>query len=167
MSLYEFSVPQFIKMLGNVDKWFDKAESHAQTKGFDVNVLLSARLAPDQFHFTRQVQIATDSPKLGLARITGKQAPVWPDDEASLHQLRERLKKASAYLETFSPADFEGAATRIITVPGGKSATGQDHLIEHVIPTFYFHVMTVYAILRHNGVDLGKRDYLGPLRLQG
>lgn len=166
MSLYEISAPQFIKVLGNVDKWFDKAEAYAKSKNFDPAVLLSSRLAPDQFNLTKQVQIATDSPKLGLARLTGKQAPSFADDETTLEQLRARLKKTIAFLETLTPADFEGAGSRVVTLQNGKKALGQDHLVEHVIPTFYFHVMTTYSILRHNGVDLGKKDYLGELKLQ-
>lgn len=164
MSLYEASVPRFIKMLGNIDKWFDKAEAYAKHKNFDPAVLLSARLAPDMFPLTRQVQIATDAPKLGLARILGKQAPSWPDDETTLSALRERLKKAVAYLEAITPADFEGAASRVVTLPSGKTALGQDHLFEHVLPTFYFHATTIYALLRHNGVDVGKRDFLGQVK---
>jgi hypothetical protein len=165
MSLYEISVPQFIKLLGNLDKWFDKAEAHAQAKKFDTAVYLTSRLAPDQFPLVKQVQIATDAAKFGVSRLTGKEAPSFGDDETTLAQLRERIQKAIAYLKTVTPADFEGAATRVVTRPDGSKLLGQDQLVEHAIPTFYFHVVTTYAILRHNGVDLGKRDYLGALKL--
>jgi uncharacterized protein len=167
MSLYEISVPQFIKMLGNIDQWFDKAEAYAKSKNFDPAVLLAARLAPDQFNLTRQVQITTDAIKLGLSRITNKEAPPFPDDETTFDQLRARLKKALAYLHTLTPADFEGAGSRVVTFHNDKKALAQDHLVEHVLPTFYFHAMTTYSILRHNGVDLGKRDYIGSYKLQG
>jgi uncharacterized protein len=165
MSLYEISVPQFIKMLGNMEKWFDKAEAYAQSKKFDSAVYLSARLAPDMLPFRKQVQIATDAAKFAVVRITGKEAPSFKDDETTLGQLRERIQKAIAFLHTVTPADFEGAATRVVTRPDGSKILGQDQLVEHAIPTFYFHVMATYAILRHNGVDLGKKDYLGTLKL--
>ncbi|MET0284712.1 MAG: DUF1993 domain-containing protein [Polyangiales bacterium] len=165
MSLYELSVPQFIKILGNLDKWFDKAEAHAQAKKFDTSVYLAARLAPDQLPFLKQVHIATDSAKLGVARVTGKEAPSFADDETTLGQLRERIQKTIAYLDTITPADFEGAATRVVTRPDGTKILGQDQLVQHTIPTFYFHAVTTYALLRHNGVDLGKKDYLGALKL--
>jgi hypothetical protein len=160
MSLYEISVPQFIKMLGNMDKWFDKAEAYAASKKFDTAVLVNARLAPDQFPLAKQVQIATDAAKFTVVRLTGKEAPSWKDDETTLAQLRERIQKAIAFLQTVTPADFEGAATRVVARPDGSKILGLDQLVEHGIPTFYFHVMTTYSILRHNGVDLGKVDYL-------
>ena len=165
MSLYEASVPQFVKFLGNLDKWLDKAEAYAKSKNFDPQVLLQARLAPDQFNFIRQVQIATDTSKLGSARIAGKQPPKFADNEQTVPELRSRIANTIAFLETLTPKDFEGAAERRVTV-GEKSALARDHLFDHVIPTFYFHVTTAYAILRHNGVDVGKRDYLGEKREQ-
>jgi len=164
MSLYDASVPQFTKFLRNLDKWLDKAEAHAKAKNFDSAVFLSARLAPDQFAFARQVQIATDQSKLGAARIAGKQAPSFEDKETTLAELRERIAKTVAFLETLTPADFEGKGDQRITLQGGKSAVARDHLLDHVIPTFFFHLTTAYAILRHNGVDVGKKDYLGPKR---
>ncbi|MET0343155.1 MAG: DUF1993 domain-containing protein [Polyangiales bacterium] len=166
MSLYEASVPVFTKFLRNLDKWLDKAEAHAKSKNFDTSVFLSARLAPDQFAFVRQVHIATDSSKLGAARIAGKQAPAFEDKETTLAELKERIAKTVAFLETLKPSDFEGAGDRKVTLQGGKTAIARDHLFDHVLPTFFFHVTTAYAILRHNGVDLGKKDYLGPKREQ-
>ncbi len=165
MSLYEISVPQFIHMLGNLDKWFDKAEAFAAAKKFDTAVYLSSRLAPDMLPFSKQVQIATDAAKLGVVRVTGKEAPSFADDETTLTQLRERVQKTIAFLKTVTPADFEGAATRVVTRPDGTKILGHDQLVQHAIPTFYFHVMTTYALLRHAGVDLGKKDYLGALKL--
>lgn len=163
MSLYEASVPNFIRMLKNLDGWFDKAEAHASAKKFDENLYLTLRLAPDQLPFVKQVQIACDAAKNGSARITGKPAPAFADSEASIAELRARIRNTVAWLETLSEQDFAGADTRKVPVPGspGKVATGKDSLHEHTIPNFYFHLTTSYAILRHNGVDLGKADFLG------
>jgi hypothetical protein len=166
MSLYEASVPQFSKILQNIDKWLDKAEAFAKAKNFDPAVLLTARLAPDQFHLIKQVQIACDSAKLGSARIAGKQPPSHPDTEATVADLRARIASTVAFLATLTAADFIEADDRTLTLPRGKTALASDHLYEHVIPTFYFHATTTYAILRHNGVDLGKADYLGQKREQ-
>lgn len=164
MSLYEASAPQFSKMLRNLEKWLDKAEAHAKSRNFDPAVLLTARLAPDQFPFLRQVQIAADSAKLGSARLTGKQAPSHADDETTLADVRARISSTLAFLDALTPQDFEGAENRKVTTQSGKTANARDHLFDHVVPTFYFHATTAYAILRHNGVDLGKKDYLGPKR---
>jgi hypothetical protein len=167
MSLYEASIPQFSKMLTNLAAWLGKAEAYAETKKFDPAVLLGSRLAPDQLPLIRQIQIACDSAKNGSARVTGKQAPSHPDNEQTLEQIRARIKLTLTYLATFSAEDFAGAETRKVNVPVlGKLALGQDHLYEQVLPNFYFHLTTAYAILRHNGVDLGKADYFGSLKLQ-
>ncbi|MDB4972122.1 MAG: hypothetical protein JWN48_463 [Myxococcaceae bacterium] len=168
MSLYDASVPQYKRMLNNLDKWFDKLEAYAKSRNFDPAVLLTYRLAPDQLHFTRQIQIACDSAKLGSARLAGKQAPSHADDESSIADLRARIKSTIAFLDTLTPADFEGAETRKVTAPGapGKLALGRDNLFEHALPNFYFHLTTAYAILRHNGVDLGKSDFLGVRTVQ-
>ncbi|MDB4984853.1 MAG: hypothetical protein JWN04_31 [Myxococcaceae bacterium] len=167
MSLYEASVPQFKRMLTNLDKWFDKAEAHAKSKNYDPAVLLTSRLAPDQFALTRQVLIAADAAKLGSARLTGKTAPSHEDKEASIAELRARIASTIAFLDTLSAKDFEGAETRKVVVPNvpGKFAYGKDYLFEHALPTFYFHITTAYSILRHNGIDVGKGDYLGPKTL--
>jgi hypothetical protein len=159
---------QMKKTLGQLDKWLETAASHAQTKGFDPAVYAGLRLAPDQLPFARQVQIACDTTKLGASRLTGKAAPSQPDTEQTIDELRARVAAAIAYLDTFSPADFEGAATRLITQPRwqGKAMTGANYFLEHVVPNFFFHASHVYAILRHNGVTLGKADYLGSLTFQ-
>lgn len=156
---------QMRKQLGQIETWFDKATEYAKSKNFDPNVFIGMRLAPDQFPFSRQVQIACDTPKLGISRLTGKDAPAHADTEATLEDLRARVKSVVAYLDSFTAKDFEGAATRSITQPRweGKVMTGHDYFLEHVLPNFYFHAATAYALLRHNGVPLGKRDYLGPL----
>lgn len=165
--LYDLTVVQFSKMLGNLSTVLDKAAAYADSKKFDVSVLLNARLAPDQFHLIRQVQIACDTAKLGVARLTGNvdSAPVHPDTETSMAELQERIKTVREYLAGFSPDDFVGAEARAVSQPRweGKYLTGTEFAIQHAIPNIYFHVTTAYSILRHNGVDLGKKDYLGAM----
>lgn len=165
--LYDLTVVQFSKMLNNLNAIIDKGAIHAEVRKFDINVLLNARLAPDQFNFIRQVQIACDTAKLGVARLTGKveSAPVHPDTETTLAELKLRISSVLDYLASFSPSDFADAEERTITQPRweGKYLTGYEFAIQHAIPNLYFHITTAYAILRHNGVDIGKKDYLGPM----
>jgi hypothetical protein len=165
--IYQIIVPQFGKMLGNLGAILDKAAAHAEAKGFDVDVLLQARLAPDQFNLIRQVQVACDTAKLACARLADKEkeAPNHPDTERSLSELKVRVQSVIAYLGNFSQADFDGASDRRITQPRwkGKSLSGEEFLLQHAIPNLYFHVTAAYAILRHNGVEVGKNDYLGAL----
>ena len=165
MSLYDASAPQFRKMLTNLDRWLESATAHAEKKPFDANVLLNARLAPDQFPLTRQVQSACDAAKFGVARVTGKVAPKNPDTEQTFAELRARIGTCIAYLDTFTRADFDGSEERVLELPSmeGKLVTASDYLYQMALANFYFHVTTAYAILRHNGVPLGKRDFLGPL----
>ncbi len=159
---------QMHKMLGQLDAWLTKATEHAKAKSFDPNVFLSCRLIADQFAFARQVQAACDAPKFGIARLLGQDPPKHPDTEQTIDELRARIASVRKYIEGFSAKDFEGAAARTVTQPRweGKSMKGGDYLQEHVVPTFFFHLTHAYAILRHNGVDVGKRDYLGPLTFQ-
>jgi hypothetical protein len=166
--MFNLLFQQMRKQLAQLDTWFAKAKAHAEAKKFDVNLLTQFRLAPDQFALARQVQIACDTAKLGASRLTGKDAPSFDDSETSLDQLVERIAKTRAYLETISEADLADAATRTISTPRweGKTMTGQDYFVEHVVPNFFFHTAHVYAILRHNGVDVGKKDYLGPLTMK-
>lgn len=163
--MYFAIIGQMKKQLGQMDKWLEAAAAHAEAKKFDPNLYLAFRLAPDQFGFARQVQVACDTVKLGASRITGKDAPSHPDTEQSLPELRARIASVIAYLDTFTEADFASAATRVVTQPRweGKTMTGADYFLEHVLPNFYFHLSHTYALLRHNGVPLGKRDYLGKL----
>ena len=163
--MYFDTLGQMKKQLAQMDKWFDAAAAYAETKKFDSNVFLGLRLAPDQFTFSRQVQITCDTAKLGASRLTGKDAPVQPDTEQSVDDLRARVKSVIAYLDGFTAKDFEGVAGRTVTQPRweGKIMTAHDYFLEHVVPNFYFHLTHVYAILRHNGVSVGKRDYLGAL----
>ena len=166
--MYYESFQQFKKMLGHINGWLDKAEAHAKEKGFDANSYVGFRLAPDQLAFARQIQIACDTAKLAASRLTGKAAPSHPDTEQTLDELRARVQSVIAYLDGFSAGDFEHAATATVSQPRweGKTMTGADYFLEHALPNFFFHVTTTYAILRHNGVPLGKRDYLGALSLR-
>jgi hypothetical protein len=163
--VYDETFRQMKKMLGQLDRWLEIAGTYAKEKSFDPNLYLGFRLAPDQFAFARQVQIACDTAKLAASRLSGKEAPAHPDTEQTLDELRARVQSVISYLGGFSAKDFEGAATATITQPRweGKTMTGADYFVEHAVPNFFFHTTTVYAILRHNGVGIGKRDYLGTL----
>jgi hypothetical protein len=166
--MYFETIQQMKKMLGQLDKWLDAAATFAQKKSFDPNVFVGLRLAPDQFPLARQVQSSCDTAKIGAGRLTGKTPPVHPDTEQTIDELHARVRSVIAYLDTFTAKDFEGAATRVISNPRweGKVMTGADYFMEHVVPNFFFHVTHTYAIIRHNGVDVGKRDYLGGLTLR-
>jgi hypothetical protein len=163
--MYFDIVGQMKKQLAQLDKWLYAATTYAESKKFDANVFLGLRLAPDQFPFSRQVQITCDTAKLGVSRLTGKDAPVQPDTEQTIDELRARIQSVIAYLDGFTAKDFEGVAARTVTQPRweGKIMTAHDYFLEHVVPNFYFHLTTAYALLRSNGVTLGKRDYLGTL----
>jgi hypothetical protein len=156
---------QLKKELGQLDKWLAAAEAHAQARKFDAHVFLTVRLSPDQFPLVRQVQSTCDTAKLGAARLTGKDAPSHPDTETSLAELQTRVRAVIEYLDGYSEADFAGTTERLITTPRweGKVMTGADYFHEHVVPNFFFHLTHTYALLRHNGVPLGKKDYLGTL----
>ena len=157
---------QMHKMLGQLDVWLVKATEHAQKKNFDPNVFLSCRLIADQFPLSRQIQAACDASKLAAARLSGQEAPKHPDTEQTIDELRARIASVRKYLDGFSAKDFD--ASRLVTQPRweGKSMKGGDYFLEHALSNFFFHVTHTYAILRHNGVELGKRDYLGPLTFQ-
>lgn len=159
---------QMKKQLGQLDKWLDTAAADAKARSFDPNVFLGLRLAPDQFAFARQVQTACDTAKLAASRLTGKEAPAHADTEQTLEELHARVRSVIAYLDALSAKDFEGAAARVVSQPRweGKVMSGGDYFVEHAVPNFFFHLTTAYAILRENGVNLGKRDYLGALSLR-
>ncbi|WP_289296719.1 DUF1993 domain-containing protein [uncultured Reyranella sp.] len=165
--IHTLVVGQFSKMLGNLLEILNEAEKNAGERKFDVAVLLHARLAPDQFDLMQQVRIACDTAKLGAARLASaeKDAPVHADTEATLAEIKARIESTVAYLKGFTAQSFAGAAERRITQPrwNGKSLSGEEFLVQHVIPNFYFHVTTTYAILRHNGVPVGKKNYLGAM----
>lgn len=163
--LYDITIPQYVKMLKNLNVILDKGAQFAESKKIDIEVLLNSRLAADQFSLIRQVQIACDGAKLGAARLAGKEAPVHEDKEKTLPELKARIDDVINYLGTFSPADFQGAHERKISQPRweGKYLTGAEYAIEYALPNIYFHITTAYSILRHNGVEVGKKDYLGEM----
>ena len=162
-SMYSESVPVFTKILSNAKGWLDKAGLAAETRKFDPAVVLNARLAPDMFAFTRQIQIGTDGAKGGLARLAGIAIPRYEDNEATIADLQGRLEKTIAFINTISAAQLEGSADREIvhaSQRGDRKFKGGDYLRYYVTPNFYFHMTTAYGILRHNGIDVGKRDFL-------
>jgi hypothetical protein len=164
IQIFDILVPTVNKMLPSLQVILDKAEADCEARKIDPQVLLQARLAPDMFAFTRQVQIVTDQVKGGLARLAGVDVPDWDDDESSFADLKTRVQKALDYTSTFKPEQFEGAETRDIELKFPQATfnfTGQDYLLNFMLPNFYFHLTAGYAILRHNGVQIGKRDFLG------
>ena len=167
ISMHSASVAIFVRMLGNLLTWLDKAEAHATAKKFDTSVLLASRLAPDMLPFTNQIQIACDAAKFGAARLAGVEAPKFEDTETTLADLRTRVQKTIDYVKSVPASQIDGSDDRDITVPrrdGPMVVKGETYLKNFVLPNFFFHVTTTYALLRHNGVDLGKSDYLGPLK---
>ncbi len=162
---YEF-VPQFSKMLTNLSHILDKAQSFADARKFDVGNLLISRLAPDQFNFIRQVQATCDIAKSYAARLTGKEVPKHEDKETTLPELRERIRSTLQFLSTIKAEDFAGWEDRKVLNPRreGKFLPGSEFAMHQAIPNFYFHMTTAYAILRHNGVEIGKKDFLGELK---
>lgn len=166
--MYNQLIPPFIKSLKNLETIMELGQAHADAKKIDMTVLLNARLIADQFPLLRQIQIACDTAKLGAARLAGKDAPVHDDKEATWPELKTRIHQVIAFLEGMKPQDFAGAEERKITQPRweGKWMTGEDYLRHHAIPNIYFHVTTAYSILRANGVDVGKKTYLGEMPYQ-
>ncbi len=167
--MYIDQVKQFATILGNLDGCLVKAVAYAERKPFDVSVLLNARLFPDMFPLSRQVQAACDAAKFAAARSSGKEAPKHPDTETTVDELRARIRSVVEFLGTFDAADFEGAATRLVPLGffPGKALLGADYFTRLATPNFYVHATTAYDILRHNGVDVGKADFIGhqlPLR---
>ncbi|MCA0212872.1 MAG: DUF1993 domain-containing protein [Proteobacteria bacterium] len=164
VSMSSMSQPVFEHMLGNLSHFLDKAQAHAEAKKFDPAVLLQSRLAPDMLPLARQIQIACDGAKNGVARLSGVEAPKFDDTESSLGELKERIGKTLAYLASVPAAQLDGNESKDITFPVGKdktrTMTGEAYLKHWMLPNFFFHVTTAYAILRHNGVELGKSDYL-------
>ena len=165
MNLYDATIPIFIKMLTNIEGWLDKAEACAAQKKFDPEVLLGTRLAPDMYSFAKQVQAACDTAKFAAAKMTGKDAPVHPDTEKTVDELRTRLQTVKKYLEMFRREDFVGCEDRRCSHQwmGGNAMRAGDYLDHFVLPNFYFHMTAAYSILRQNGVDVGKMAFLGNL----
>lgn len=163
--LYGMTVTQYTRMLTNLDKILDKGAAFADSKKVEMSVLLHSRLAPDQFNLLKQVQVVTDTAKLCCARLTGKDAPTHDDKETTLPELKKRITEVITYMKTLSPNDFKGSEEKKITTPRweNKYMTGLDYVNEHATPNLCFHIAVAYSILRHNGVDVGKKDYLGEL----
>jgi hypothetical protein len=164
ISMYSASVPVFKNMLGNLGHFLDKAQAHADAKKYDSQVLVDSRLAPDMLPLRKQVQIACDAAKNGLARLSGAEAPKFEDSETTVAQLKERIRKTLDYIDSVPRSQIDGCEDRDITFPVGRDATrtmkGEAYLLNWALPNLFFHVTTAYAILRHNGVELGKSEYL-------
>ena len=164
LSMYQASVPPFIRMLNNLAAILEKAAAHCEAKKIDPAVLIACRLYPDMFAFGKQVQVACDHAKNGAARLTGEEGPAFDNSEKSFPDLIERIRKTIAYLESVKPERIDGTEGMDVVLKRGQTVNtykGQDYLINRALPNFYFHVTTAYDILRHNGVELGKKDYLG------
>jgi hypothetical protein len=164
ISMYQASVPCFVRTLGNLSAILDKAQAHVDAKKLDATALTSYRLYPDMLPMTRQVQIACDAAKGLVARLAGLDNPVHEDDEKTLADLQARIAKTLTFVQSVTPAQLDGTEEKDIVVKRGDIEThypGMQFLLGNALPNFYFHVTTAYNILRHNGVEIGKRDYLG------
>jgi hypothetical protein len=165
LSMHATSAPIFVRTLGNMLNWLDKAQAYAESRKFDTANFLGLRLAPDMLPLTRQIQITTDGVKGCMARLAGQEVPKWEDNEASFDDLRARIRKTIDYVQSFSAAQIDGSEDKEILLPTRQAEpmrfTGESYLKHFVLPNFFFHATTTYALLRHGGVDLGKRDYLG------
>ena len=165
LSMHATSAPIFVRTLGNMLNWLDKAQAYAESRKFDTANFLGLRLAPDMLPLTRQIQITTDGVKGCMARLAGQEVPKWEDNEASFDDLRARIRKTIDYVQSFSAAQIDGSEDREILLPTRQAEpmrfTGESYLKHFVLPNFFFHATTTYALLRHAGVPLGKTDYLG------
>jgi hypothetical protein len=165
LTMYSASVPVFVRTLGNMLNWLDKAEAHAAARKFDSANYAGLRLAPDMLPFNRQIHIATDGAKGCVARLAGIEVPKWDDTETTLPELRARVARTVEYVQGFGAAQIDGSDDREIVLPTRQGDplrfTGEAYLKHFVLPNFFFHATTTYALLRHAGVELGKRDFLG------
>jgi hypothetical protein len=164
ISIYQASVPRFVSILGNLSNILDKAQAHVDVKKIDETALTNYRLFPDMLSFTKQVQIASDTAKGVVARLAGVEIPVFEDNEKTLAELKARIAKTQVFLQSVTATQIDGTEDKDIVIKRGDKEThykGMQFLLGHALPNVYFHVTTAYAILRHNGVELGKRDYLG------
>jgi hypothetical protein len=164
ISMYQASAPRFTNILGNLSNILDKAQAHVDAKKIDPTVLTNFRLYPDMLPMKAQVQIACDTAKGVLARLAGMDIPVFEDNEVTLADLKARIAKTIAFIGTVTAAQIDGTEDKAIVIKRGDKEThykGMQFLLGHATPNFYFHVTTTYAILRHNGVEIGKRDYIG------
>ena len=166
--MYYQAISQCTQILKNLESWLDKAEQYAGAKTFDVGVLMTARLAPDMKPFIYQVQSACDYVKAAAAWLSGQTPPKHEDNEQTIDELRARIRKTVAFAESVTEAQYAGAAERKVSLSWapGKVLGGEDYLLQMTIPNVYFHIVMAFAILRHNGVDIGKRDYLGALTMR-
>jgi hypothetical protein len=166
--LYEITIPQFIRILRNLNVLLDKAKDHAEKRKYDVGNVLNARLSPDQFNFIRQVQISCETAQTAAARLSGQEPPKIQDSEQTIDELKLRIKNTVEYLMSIKPEQFIGAEKRIVPIPWlpGKGMPGKEFTLLMAIPNLYFHFTTAYSILRHNGVELIKSDFLGPLEFK-
>ena len=164
ISMYQASVPRFVNILGNLSNILDKAQDHCDAKKLDPATLTGFRLFPDMLPMAKQVQIACDTAKGVVARLAGVEIPVYEDNEKTLAELKARIAKTIAFIQTVTPAQIDGTEDKAIVTKRGDKEThykGMQFLLGHAVPNFYFHVATTYNILRHNGVEIGKRDFLG------
>jgi uncharacterized protein len=164
--MYYHAVSQLVQALKNIDCWLDKAQKHAAAKNFDVQVLMTSRLAPDMEAFVYQIQSACDYAKGAAAWLSGQTPPPHEDNEKTIDEVRARIQKTVAFIESVQESRYTHAAQQKVRVSWGPPGTvlqGQDYMLQVAIPNVYFHVMAAYAILRHNGVEIGKMDYLGPI----
>ncbi len=165
LSMHAATAPVFARTLTNMLAWLDKAQAHAEVRKFDTANYLGLRLAPDMLPFTRQIQITSDGVKGCMARLAGLEVPKWEDSETTLDELRARIQKTIDYVASFAPAQIDGSEGREILLPTRQGDpmrfTGESYVKHFVLPNFFFHATTTYALLRHAGVELGKRDYLG------
>jgi len=164
ISMYDASVPTLLHSLESLKAIMQKAVKHAEARKFDPNVLMGVRLAPDMLPLSKQIQIASDTAKFAVARLTGTDAPKFEDNETTMEQLIARIDKTITYLRGVDAKQFEGAETRTVTITTPSrslSYPGLTYLRHWVLPNFFFHATTTYALLRHNGVDIGKMDFLG------
>ena len=164
ISMYQASVPRFVNILGNLSNILDKAQVHVDAKKLDTATLTTYRLFPDMLPMTAQVQIASDAAKGVVARLAGAEIPVYEDNEKTLADLKARIAKTIAFIQTLTPGQIDGTEDKEIVIKRGDKETrykGMQFLLGHALPNFYFHVTTTYNILRHNGIEIGKRDYLG------
>jgi uncharacterized protein len=163
MSFHDAVVPAYLQMLNSLTGLLTKAEAHCAAKKVDPNVLLGSRLFPDMLPLSKQIQLVSDFAAKGCARLTHSEVPSTPDTETSFAELKQRLAKTIDYVKSFKPEQFEGADTKDVTFPADKSITmkGQQFLSAFSLPNFYFHAATAHGLLRHAGVEIGKRDFLG------
>ena len=164
ISMYQASAPRFASTLKNLSAILDKAQAHCDAKKIDPLVLTSARLYPDMFALARQVQVACDTAKGAMARLAGVEIPKYEDSEKTFEELKARIAKTVAFIETFKPAQIDGTDDKDLVIKLGTREMqwkGMQYLLGFALPNFYFHAATAYAILRHNGVELVKRDFIG------